>query len=64
MTEYKVMAKGKYDKRFHCYGHHTEAKYADRNAESLARDLWTKEVKVIVKDSNGITNELFYKKAA
>lgn len=60
MTEYKVMAKGKHDKRFHCYGHHTESYHADKSAVSLAKDLWTRQVKVIVLD--GYTKEeLTYK---
>ncbi len=63
MTKYKVMAKEKHDKRFHCYGNHTEAYHADKNAESLANSLWTKEVKIIVKDDNGIENEITYKAA-
>lgn len=64
MTEYRVMVKAKRNKRFQSYGHYTEAYYADRNAERLANELWTKEVKIIVTDSNGIKNELVYKKAA
>lgn len=61
MTEYKVMAKAKYEKRYHCYGYWKDARTADKQAENLSRDSWTKNVKVIVTDSNGITNELQYK---
>lgn len=60
MTTYKVMAKGRTNKRFQCLGHHTESFYADKNAESLAKAAWTKEVKMIVDD--GYTKEtLIYK---
>lgn len=62
MTTYKVMAKGKYDKRFHCYGNNTESKHADKHAESLVKSLWTKEVKIIVND--GYTKETLIYKAA
>ena len=61
MTEYRVMAKFKYDKRFHCYGYHSDAKHADKHAESLSEMPSTKEVKIIITDSNGIANELTYK---
>lgn len=61
MTEYKVMAKGKYEKRFHCYGHHSDSYHADKHAESLAMSLWTGSVKIIVTDDNGVKNELSYK---
>lgn len=60
MIAYRVMAKGKHEKRFHCYGHHTESKHADANAESLTKALWTKEVKVIVEDGC-IRETLIYK---
>ena len=62
MTEYKVMAKGKHQKRFRCYGRGTDSYHAERNADSLAKSLWTGSVKIIVTDSNGIKNELIYKK--
>ena len=61
MTEYRVMVKGKHNKRYQCFGHHTDAYHADKHAASLSNDMWTKEVKIIVKDSNGVTNELKYK---
>lgn len=60
MMEFKVMVKGKHNKRFVCLGHHTEAKRADRNAQSLARDLWTAEVKVVCTDGS-LREELRYK---
>ena len=60
MTEYKVMVRAKNGKRFQCFGHHTESFHADRNAQSLANSLWTKNVKVVVND--GYTKEeLIYK---
>lgn len=60
MTEYRVMVKAKHGKHYQCYGHHTESRYADKNAESLARQLWTEKVKVVVDD--GCTKEeLSYK---
>ena len=61
MTEYKVMAKAKHGKKFVCYGHHTDPAFAENSAKGLAGHGWTASVKVIVKDSNGITNELIYK---
>ena len=61
MTEYKVMAKGKYNKRFRCFGDYNDPKFADKNVQYLANSLWTSEVKIIVKDKNGIANTLFYK---
>lgn len=60
MTEYKVMAKGRRDRRFHTYGHHTESAKADKNATSLANSLWTSEVIVIVNDGY-VKERLTYK---
>ena len=62
MTTYRVMAKAKYGKRFQCLGHHDDSKFAENNAISLSKSLWTREVKIIVTDDNGITNEIFYKR--
>ena len=61
MTEYKVMAKPKNGKRFQCYDHCAEPKYAEFHANALAKESWTKEVKVIVTDDNGISTTLIYK---
>ena len=61
MTEYKVMAKGKHGKKFQCYGHESEPKFAENYANHLVRSLWTEAVKVIVIDDNGVKNELIYK---
>ena len=61
MTEYKVMAKAKHRKRFSCYGHHANPAFAEKNAISLVKHGVFERVKVIVTDSNGITNELIYK---
>lgn len=60
MTTYRVMAKGKHDKRFQFFGHHEDSRRADRNAEYLARSLWTGSVKVIV-DDGANREELIYK---
>ncbi len=61
MTEYKVMAKSKHQKRFQCFGHHTDPKHADRNALSLVNSLWTCKVKIIITEDNGISNTVLYK---
>ena len=63
MTEYRVMARAKHQKRHQCYGHHTDSFHADRHAECLAKRAWTASVKVIVDD--GYTKEeLIYKNPA
>lgn len=61
--EYKVMAKGRHEKRYQCYGHHTDATRAERNAMSLVRSAWTKGVKVIC-DDGFAKEELIYKSEA
>ena len=62
MTEYKVMAKPKNGKRFQCRACYSQPEEADHYANAIAKCLWTKEVKVIVTDDNGISNTLIYKK--
>lgn len=58
--EYRVMAKGKHEKRHQCYGHHTDAYNAEKNAMCLVRSAWTKSVKVIC-DDGFRKEELIYK---
>ncbi len=58
--EFQIMAKGKNDHRYHCYGYHSDSKVADRHAKNLAESLWTRDVKVICIDGN-LKEELIYK---
>ena len=59
---YRVMAKAKHHKRFQCYGTHDEARFAENSAVNLANGIWSKAVKVICIDDNGIKNEIWYER--
>lgn len=57
--DYHVMAKGKYDRRFHCYGYHSNYEEADRHAKNLAESLWTREVKMVYIDGNSMEERIY-----